>query len=148
MPLPKGYLPREGDVLVLHVKTRFDVESRDVSFGDRKIQVHVSPIGGSSYHHFAVPLEDVVGIHCRKWSEGDRVRSTDEMAPVNMTTGTVVATHEDKAWVQFDNGPLETVSANDLTAEPTPDETPLESVPSPLSVEETPEPATKGVPEF
>ena len=51
MPLPEGYLPREGDILVIHVRK------------------------------FSIPLKDVERLHCRHWNVGAEIqrKATDPL---------------------------------------------------------------------
>lgn len=105
MSLPKGYLPREGDVLVIHVTTRYDVRD-DGEPGD-PIYVHVSPVGDSSYHKFRLPLADVIALHRRSWEIGTKVRSFGEEA------GEIVAVCDDMVWVKS-NGYMLTLGANEV----------------------------------
>lgn len=100
MPLPKDYLPRDGDIIVVHAKVKFDVDPGE----DR---AHIRVVG--SHQDISVPLDKIVQIHCRKWSEGDEVVWNDRH-------GTVLAVHEDNCWLSVPGHcpSLVTAPANDL----------------------------------
>jgi hypothetical protein len=101
MPLPEGYLPREGDALIIHVEVKYDVDASDGN-------VHVFPIG-ARHRDFALPLKSVIGLYCRRWNVGDEV-TFPGMAGV----GKVLAVHEDQVWVLFPDEPPQTFPANEL----------------------------------
>ena len=105
MPLPDKYLPREGDVVVLHATVEYDVRpGRDM----------VScKVAGSVAHY--IPLESVVAIHARRWDADDKV-----IYPGMEGVGTVLATHEDQVWVLFPSEPPQTFPANELLPAPEP----------------------------
>ena len=111
MSLPEGYLPRKGDVLVIHVTTRYDVQDRDREEGE-PIYVHVSPVGDSSYHKFRLPLADVIAIHFRNWEVGSKVRSVID----HEDTGEIAAVYDGWLWIKQPDGHMLTLHAND--AEP------------------------------
>jgi hypothetical protein len=93
MPLPEGYLPREGDILVIHVQTQFDVEPTDKN-------VHVRLLGGNSYQKFGMPLMDVERLWARHWNVDDEVQliSAD---PAGRRPGKVLAVDGERVWVKF-----------------------------------------------
>lgn len=112
MSLPEGYRPREGDVLVLHAKVRFDVEP-----GDLVAHVEV----GLYKRGCAVALDEIVGVHLRRWSKGDRVRWTDPILNSGDSRSsvaydaTVVAAADDHAWIKLgSDGSFRSVHANSL----------------------------------
>jgi hypothetical protein len=98
MPLPEGYLPREDDILVIHVRTRYDVKDDDRGDGSEPLYVHVSPIGDSDYHRFRLPLHDVVGIKRRVFHVGEFVRHRN----LERVFGEVAAMSDDSVWVKLD----------------------------------------------
>jgi hypothetical protein len=98
MPLPEGYLPRKGDILVLHVKTRFDV--RDDDLEGRKLYVNVHPVGESRYHHFRVHLDEIERIWCRHWETGAKIQ-LKRREPAERRPGEVLAVEGEFVWVKF-----------------------------------------------
>lgn len=112
MPLPEGYLPRKGDVLVLHGRVKYDVVEKEDVDEDQKLTVWVRLEG--DYQDRRIPLETVVSIFARKWELGERVIG-------NSLIGEVVGVYEDSIWVKFDT-PMNaeplfgTFLANDLEA--------------------------------
>lgn len=105
MPLPKGYLPREGDVLIVYVTVKHTVDP-----GETSVLV-VEP--GRKYSSMSVDLTDIGGIHRRNWEPGDLCRFGGDAV-------TVLATDDEQAWIKFDNGTRQSVHVNALEAEPTP----------------------------
>jgi hypothetical protein len=106
MSLPDGYLPREGDIVVLHAKVKFDVDAGE----DR---VHCRLIG--SFADTSIPLNKVESLHCRHWNEGDMVIDPDNQ---NYGPGKVVAALDDVVWVKFNIAWPVTLHANKLTSAP------------------------------
>ena len=105
MPLPEGYLPREGDVLTIHVEAKYDVDASDEN-------VHVFPVG-ARYRDFTLPLKNVINLYCRRWSVDDEV-----IFPDMNGVGKVLAVHEDQVWVLFPDEPPQTFPANELQPAP------------------------------
>ena len=128
MPLPEGYLPRKGDVLVIHVETRFDVGTDDRE--GKKLYVHVHPVSESRYPHFRVGLDEIVALHCRKWEPGQQVRVIED----RRAFGEVVAVHGEQVWVQMQLGSVSAGDMKTLAANA------LEKMPEPETAPETPEP--------
>lgn len=114
MQLPEGYLPRAGDVLVLHGTVRFDVvEKEDRESDGLKVFIRLN----GDFSDRRVLLNTVIGIHSRKWEAGERVRLIGE---VNDDAFEVLAVHGQWVWcMDEDSEGLATYSANDL--EPAPD---------------------------
>ncbi len=106
MPLPEGYLPREGDVLLLRAKVKFDVDPEDTS-------VHATCIG-CTYRDVTIPLEEVFGLHFRAWEPHDKVQNIHD----HEDCGEVFAVCDDKVWVKLDTGAMATFEANALEAQP------------------------------
>ena len=123
MPLPEGYLPREGDELLIRVKVRFSVDAGETSVLIDRVT--------------SVELNEIHAIYCRKWNEGDRVKLRRDDSAI----GTVIATHGKHIWVHWDSDPDQTVEdfdshlANDLEPEPAiiaaPETQPIEPPPAP-----------------
>lgn len=110
MPLPDGYLPRKGDVLVIHATVKYDVETSDDS-------IHVVP--ADRHSSVLIKRSDIVGLHCKKWEPGDLARHDDVAVEV-------IAIDGDEVWIRVSNpdqtilNPRKVVSANELSAEPVP----------------------------
>jgi len=126
MSLPKGYLPREGDVLVVHAKVKFDVQP-----GEDLVHVKVEHNG------FAVTLSKVVGIALLKFDVGERVVCKDDASCV----GEVVAICDDAVWIRVDerspwrreHGEFATVRGKNLERCPVPVE-PVRVEPPPVDM--------------
>jgi hypothetical protein len=109
MTLPKGYLPKKGDELLIRATVKYDVDrKRDP---DDPVWVHLKPVGG--HNSFVASLDAVAGLHCRKWDVGAMVTSGEFEG-----TGEVIATHGTEVWVKDFEGDLWTVAANDLDLAP------------------------------
>lgn len=93
MPLPEGYLPREGDILVIHVQTQFNVEPHDTN-------VHVRLLRENSYKKFGMPLKDVEGLWARHWNIDDEVQFI-AVDPDGRRPGKVLAVDGELVWVKF-----------------------------------------------
>jgi hypothetical protein len=115
MNLPKGYLPREGDVLTVRGKVNYDIEASDGN-------VHLSFEGDP--RRFVIPLAAVDGIHSLHWKVGDKVRDGGATGDV----GEVRAVEGDCVWVRLTSGAFGTYEANDL--EPAPDEPTVKEPPT------------------
>lgn len=89
MSFPANYVPREGDVVVLHGTVKYDLEA-----GDEK--VFVRPEG--HYQDIRFSLEELHGVVSRAWHAGDQVETPRGFV------GEVVATHGDKVWVNLGRG--------------------------------------------
>jgi hypothetical protein len=87
MPLPKGYLPRKGDTLLICVDVRSDYDND----GSNLVAVAVT---GSPRRTLFADLNKIHSIYARKWSEGDRVQNSEGW-------GDVVAVHEDQVWIKM-----------------------------------------------
>lgn len=98
MPLPEGYLPREGDEVLIRAKVRFMAAE-----GDETIFLTVK------HQKISVPSADIHALYCRHWNVGDKVASDEFDNP-----GEVMAAHCDYAWVKTKYGIMCTVAANDL----------------------------------
>lgn len=73
MPLPEGYLPRKGDVLVLHGVVKYDVVRELADYDeDQKLVVWVRLLG--DFQDRRVTLDTVVGVAVRNWEAGEKVR--------------------------------------------------------------------------
>lgn len=110
MPLPEGYLPREGDVLILHGVVRWNVDA-----GENDVHLFID----RRYKHsggVCVPLDQIIDIHCRAWEVGSKVIRKGG----NQNVGTVLATYEDQVWVAFSGGSPVSIHANALEPAPEP----------------------------
>jgi hypothetical protein len=107
MPLPEGYLPRKGDIVLVQARVRYDADRCNAD-SDCSLE-----IVGSEHRHFFQPLAEVHALHCRKWNAGDRVKSAEFDGP-----GEVLATCDDQVWVMCETGEDEggkyTLEANQL----------------------------------
>lgn len=123
MSLPEGYLPRAGDVLILHASVTYDVASEDQN------KVFVRPVGYHSDVH--LDLSKIIGIHRINWEIGDAAVVSDDIA-------TILAIDGESAWVKFSNGEHRTVDLSAL--EPI---QPIDPVDKPF-VEPAPPPRSSG----
>lgn len=124
MTLPEGYLPRKGDILIVHATVEYEVEPGEAD-------VHVV-VADQSYRQLAVPLKKVVGLYSRAWEVGARV-TTANGASLYLR-GEVVATHGDQVWVKMDiHGVMGTF---DLEADP--GSRPIEEQPAATTEQEKP----------
>lgn len=95
MPLPEGYTPRKGDILVVHMAVDY--------VGETLLKLKaVHPDDKWTEGHYFKP-EIIVAVKRRTWEVDERVRSRNEPQQV----GTVVSMHDDFVWVALDgvNGP-------------------------------------------
>lgn len=99
-----GYLPREGDILTIRAKVKYDVEAGEDT-------IHIRPIG--AFSDVSVPLNDTVDLYSRHWNEGDKV--TLESHP---GIGTVLSVCDSMVWVKFSIGTPKTIAANNLMPAP------------------------------
>lgn len=81
--IPERYMPREGDVVAVHARVRFDFDAGDTD-------LHLT-IGG--FQKVTVDLEDVVSWVSREWKPGDQIGWNDG-------PGIVIAIVEDRVWVR------------------------------------------------
>ena len=103
MNVPKGYRPREGDVVAVRAKVRFDF---DLDPRDDK-NVHVTLDG---WKEMRVPLSDLVAVEARTWKKGDRVRNVNDYSD----RGEIIAFLDGQAWVKLGGGRFATFSSLDL----------------------------------
>lgn len=115
MPLPEGYLPREGDTLVIHAVVKYDVVPKEDAEDEDGPKVFLRPVG--YYTDIRIPVKDCVGIFSRKWEVDERVQFPKD----HSYTGTILAVHEGRCWVRLDGGKTDgmgesfmTVDANEL----------------------------------
>jgi hypothetical protein len=109
MPLPEGYLPREGDVLIVYARVKYNVDHGDE-------YVHVNNANG------VIGLDNVIGIHSRKWEEDDAVR----FIKMPEATGVVRSIRANMVWIELDK-PTEFTSGIETFV--TADSTEIEAVP-------------------
>lgn len=81
--IPERYFPREGDVVTVNAKVRFNFDVGDTS-------VHLTIDG---FQRVTAPLADVVSWVSREWKPGDQIGWNDG-------PGVVVAIVEDRVWVR------------------------------------------------
>jgi len=105
MPLPEGYRPRKGDVLIAHVTAYTDVDPEDT-------QVWATLPGKPHSRHF-IDLEDIAGVYSRHFEPGEKVRSVGDFTG---QAGEVVAVHEGFVWIKDGHGQMQTIAANELEA--------------------------------
>lgn len=116
MLLPEGYLPRRGDVLVLHGTVKYDVvEKEDREHDGLKVFIRLD----SDHSDRRVSLDTVVGIYSRKWEPGNLVRLIGER---DEDVFEVVAVSGQHAWCKLEKPGCDpsfgTYLANDLEAAP------------------------------
>jgi hypothetical protein len=115
MPIPEGYLPRKGDVVVLHAVVKYDVNPTEDADSEEGLNVWVTPI---EYHSSSrVPLKTIVGVYSRRFDADERVRITQQPELI----GVVLSTYEDKVWVKFDNKGFGLRTLDATALEPIPD---------------------------
>ena len=120
MSLPEGYLPREGDTLIILAKVKHSFDPGDT-------MVHVVPEG--HYSAIAIDLDKILGLYARAWDIDARVLFEG-------SEGIVAAVYGSSVWVRFgegDTASFETVEANELR-------------PAPPAAMEAPEPAPPAPP--
>lgn len=110
MPLPEGYLPREGDIVVVHASVKYNVESGDDS-------VHLA-FPGNADRPLIMAIATIEGLFARHWDEGDAVRVIEDHA----CTGSVIATSGSFVWMKNDRpgAGMTTYLANELEPIPQP----------------------------
>lgn len=98
MSIPEGYLPRKGDVVVLHAVVKYDVNPTEDADSEEGLQVWVTP---KEYHSSSrVPLKTLVGVYSRYFEEGERVRFVNEP----QTIATVLAICDEFVWLKTEIG--------------------------------------------
>ena len=103
--IPKGYRPREGDILLIPVVVKYGVDASETD-------VLVTPVG--HYSTISIPIENVTDVRRRKWLAGDAVRMSGDHEIV----GTVAAVDGDGVWVRLGAGEFLTCYANDIESAP------------------------------
>lgn len=89
MPLPKGYLPRKGDEVLIRARMR-----RDARIGDPHVECSLEIVGQEYSSGIFLSCAEIHSLHARKWNEGDRVQNSAGW-------GEVIAVHEDQVWVKM-----------------------------------------------
>lgn len=95
MTLPTGYLPREGDVVILHGVVKYDVNPNEDADSDDGLKVFLRPVG--YYADIRVPVSALVGLHHRNWEVG-------ALAMHHGDSVEVLATDGDEVWVKGETG--------------------------------------------
>lgn len=89
MALPKGYRPREGDILIIHAECLDDTEP-----GDHYIHVKL----GREYRDtFTIPIENIIDIKNRRWIVGEIVN----WRPNRDIRGTIVAVVDNEVVIKL-----------------------------------------------
>jgi hypothetical protein len=101
MNIPNGYVPKEGDIVIIHAVVHGDYDP-----GDKTLFVRLR-------RHDCVGIDPskVIGLYARRWEVGNRVRG------VHNEIGEVVAVSDNMVWVRLDRGGFNTFSANNLLPE-------------------------------
>jgi hypothetical protein len=89
MPIPKGYLPRKGDIVLVQARAK-----RDAYPNEPEIQCYFEVVGQETAKFF-MSASEIHSIYARNWSVGDEVMSAD-----GCDHGVVVATMDDQVWVK------------------------------------------------
>lgn len=99
MPLPEGYLPRKGDVLVLHGHVAYDVDESDLLKRGEADEYQVFIRLDGDYDDRRIPLKTVIDVFLKTWEAGDRVviDGDDEGG-----SGEVIAVHENLCWIKYE----------------------------------------------
>lgn len=100
---PDGYLPRKGDVVVLHAKLTYDVDQNDTLF-HAKVLNGQEPVIDTIY----APVAAIVDVHSFRFGVGDVVGTPRGGG------GTIEAIKDGFAWVKHDLGPFETYALGNL----------------------------------
>ena len=97
MALPENYLPRKGDILVIHATVKYDADSPDetlfLTAGATSLTFH---------------LENVAAIRLRNWREGEKVCDRGDRD----IFGEVLAQSGEHVWVKLAGGAKQRGSAN------------------------------------
>jgi hypothetical protein len=114
MPLPEGYLPREGDVLTVDVEVKHNVRPGDAYIFTKLVD---------SYGDVALHMKEAstYTLKRRTWREGDEILA-DEEGCTNPNFGTVLIVDGDRVVVKLneksdafkDDGGLAIFHCNDL----------------------------------
>jgi hypothetical protein len=114
MPLPEGYLPRKGDIVLVQARAKRDTNLDVDSEGYFEII-------GQEHCKFFMDVSAIHSLHCRRWNEGDRVKSIEFDGP-----GLVIGISDEWVWVLCETGEDEggryTLTANEPYIEPKSDE--------------------------
>lgn len=87
MPLPEGYIPREGDEVLIRVIVRSNYRDD----GDGLVPVAVV---GAEHRTLFADIGKIHSLYCRKWNEGDLVKSEEFNGE-----GVVMATSDEWVWI-------------------------------------------------
>jgi hypothetical protein len=103
MPLPEGYLPGEGDEVLIRVRAK-----RDSRPDKPEIECYFEIIG-NEHQSFFMRAAEVHSLHRRNWNIGDTVTSDEFEGP-----GEVIAIDGSEVWIRDTQCLRWTVYANDL----------------------------------
>jgi hypothetical protein len=102
MPLPEGYLPRKGDVLLIRVV----VQSDYYDIGDGLVSAAVD---SAEHRKLFVNMDKIHSLYRRKWNAGDKVTAGDFEG-----AGEVIGIDGDEVWVRDTLDLRWTIVANEL----------------------------------
>lgn len=106
--MPPNYRPREGDVVLVLARVRFDADKEDK-------HVHIQ-IVGEEHIRAAVAIDGLAGVFNYGWKVGDRVCNKSQ----HSGAGVIIALRDKMAWVKRDDGSFLTYALNELEPGPGP----------------------------
>lgn len=129
MTMPKGYVARKGDVVLVRARVKYDSD-------DAVERVHLA-ILDCEHAHIAVAPEFLTGLCGREWAVDDRV--TIDEGDEGLVPATVRAVAGENVWIEYDPGGFATVGTLDLRPAPVdPVDEPFVVQPPPLPEPEEP----------
>jgi hypothetical protein len=109
MPLPEGYLPRKGDIVLVQARAK-----RDAYKDEPDIQCYFEIVGYET-NKFFMTVSEIHSIYSRNWEVGETVKSLEFDGP-----GTICGVSDPYVWVKCetgeDAGGMYTIDANELEA--------------------------------
>jgi hypothetical protein len=105
----KNYIPREGDVVLLRARVKYDFGPAD----DPEVEQVWFRLEGD-YQDRRLPLDRIQEVVERQWQVGDKVRSVND----HEDCGEVIAIHERMAWVKHLSGSFLSYPGLDLEFDP------------------------------
>jgi uncharacterized protein YoaH (UPF0181 family) len=91
MPLPEGYLPRKGDIVVLHAVVKHDVDRSDSL-------VFLNIVG--DYSQISVAAEKIEQLWSRHWDAGDAIQLISRDL-AGRRPGEVMSVDGEMVWIKF-----------------------------------------------